>query len=61
MSRIVYLGDSHELRMHAIKYGIDPEMVISLEYDGKQLTFEYMKVYENGDTGICTEKIVRNE
>ena len=61
MSRIVYLGDSHELRVHAIKYGIDPEMVTSLEYDDKKLTFEYMKLYANGDTGNCTETIIRNE
>ena len=59
MSRIVYLSDSYELKVHAIKYGIDPEMVISLEYNDKQLTFEYMKLYANGESGTCTETIYR--
>ena len=59
MSRIVYLSDSYELRVHAIKYGIDPATVISLEYNENQLTFEYMKWYANGESSTCTETITR--
>jgi len=61
MSRIVYKSDDYVLKVHAKRYGIDPETVISLEYNHNQLTFEYMKWYANGETGICTEIIIRND